>query len=56
MCGGHQPHRTRRCWSRAVEELGFAQYGSAKLNDLTRFLESRSARYRVDTRFNDMFG
>ena len=38
------------------EELGFAQYGPAKLNVLTQFLESRSARYGVDTRFNDMFG
>ncbi|KAJ7318634.1 hypothetical protein OS493_037750 [Desmophyllum pertusum] len=39
-----------------IKELGYAEFGPAKLNELKTFVMGRSDRYQVDQRYTDFFG
>ena len=39
-----------------IKELGYAEFGPAKLNELKKFFVNRSGRYHVDQRYTDLFG
>lgn len=38
------------------ESLGYAPFGTEKLDELRTFMQTHSAAYRVDTYYTDMFG
>ena len=39
-----------------IKELGYTEFGPAKLNELKTFVMDRSDRYQVDQRYTDLFG
>lgn len=40
----------------AVFDVNFDEFGSAKLEEMTSFLESKSQSYKVDCFYTDFFG
>ena len=40
----------------AFEELGWSEFGPAKLNALKEFMKDKSHKYVVDQRYTDFFG
>lgn len=39
-----------------VTELGYAEWGCAKLNDLKRFVKDHPGEYMVDQKYTDFYG
>ncbi|KAJ7318632.1 hypothetical protein OS493_037748 [Desmophyllum pertusum] len=39
-----------------IKEIGYTEFGPAKLNELKTFVMGRSDRYQVDQRYTDFFG
>lgn len=40
----------------AVKKLGYVEWGSAKLDDLKRFVQNHPGKYLVDRKYTDFYG